>query len=977
METPPSFLELSTMEMAKGHKFEEYATNWRSDAAKHYPPICEAQQIQIFHGTLKGACYSHLMGHNARGILAVFSEFHARTAFYCCLRFAGGALSASTSCSTYLLFSFTGSTTCDLTTGCPPLYSRSASSPTVQTPGFESSSADITVPAPARSTGRHSTIAIAQAGAPEHTLDNCWRLHERIQEMIDAKELSFNAVRPLNDKSEQDDPSPFVIEYVPAEVTVGFTGFSASPTFFIIDVPTREPYLDNKVPWAYEGNASSLEYQFSIMGVTRSSRVYENPEGVNKGKAPATAVGTLPEVTPIPQKKRLKFILEKKLITVKGEEDYAIYKKTTVPYITIGDNENLPFHLFKTISVIRDYGKVGPSRADRMIGKVLLRNNYVPSTGLGPQRQGISCPIEVEEGITVLPLSHFFLGSPHIVGDTLDYPSSDSDNTPDALPAVCTVIEETPLVVHIRLAQENEELDNWTSVPQYSAMIADVLHSNPNLRCVDSNPSEELLEEPQPIYFGEGLDENGRVPEIEESLHRLENRQLTSVEPTEEVNVGTEEEPRTLKIRTGLDLIQRARMINFLKEYQEVFAWSYANMPSLDPSIVKHFFPLNTENFPPKWQHLRRQRANLLLRIREEVIKQIDARFLEVYNYFEWVANIVPVEKKDGRVRVCIDYRDLNKASPKDNFPLPYIDVLVDNTACHNQFSFMDGFSGYNQIRMAEKDKIKTTFITMWGTFCYKIMPFADPLKYLLGNPFSMRNIAKWRCQLTEYDIEYVPCTSIKGQAIADYLAEFLIEDDTPINSDFPDEGILQVDGEEDKPAWKMYFDSAVNSTGFGIGAVLISPDGLYYPIAAKVDFPCTNKVVEYESVHPWPAGSDRFQKELEVFGDSMLTIFQTLGQWKMKDAKLVPHHEYLEERLAAHYFLSEETLYRRFFDATLLRCVDKNEAQRFMGEIHEGSCGPHMSGLMLTKKLMRLGYFWSTMEADCAKHVRHCHLCQ
>ncbi|PKI65834.1 hypothetical protein CRG98_013788 [Punica granatum] len=65
METPPSFLELSTMEMAKGHKFEEYAMNWRSEAVKHYPPICEAQQIHMFHGTLKGAYYSHLMGYKS------------------------------------------------------------------------------------------------------------------------------------------------------------------------------------------------------------------------------------------------------------------------------------------------------------------------------------------------------------------------------------------------------------------------------------------------------------------------------------------------------------------------------------------------------------------------------------------------------------------------------------------------------------------------------------------------------------------------------------------------------------------------------------------------------------------------------------------------------------------------------------------------------------------------------------------------
>ena len=114
----------------------------------------------------------------------------------------------------------------------------------------------------------------------------------------------------------------------------------------------------------------------------------------------------------------------------------------------------------------------------------------------------------------------------------------------------------------------------------------------------------------------------------------------------------------------------------------------------------------------------------MLLKIKEEVTKQLDAGFLEVSKYPQWVANIGPVPKKDGKVWMCVDYRDLNRASPKDNFPLPHIDTLVDNIAKHSLFSFMDGFSGYNQIKMASEDMEKTTFLTMWGTFCYKVMPF-------------------------------------------------------------------------------------------------------------------------------------------------------------------------------------------------------------------------------------------------------------
>ena len=113
----------------------------------------------------------------------------------------------------------------------------------------------------------------------------------------------------------------------------------------------------------------------------------------------------------------------------------------------------------------------------------------------------------------------------------------------------------------------------------------------------------------------------------------------------------------------------------------------------------------------------------MALKIKAEVQKQIDVGFLMTVEYPEWIANIVPVPKKDGKVRMCVDYRDLNKANPKDNFPLPHIDVLVDSTAQSKVFSFMDGFSGYNQIRMSPEDREKTSFITPWGTFCYKVMP--------------------------------------------------------------------------------------------------------------------------------------------------------------------------------------------------------------------------------------------------------------
>jgi len=110
--------------------------------------------------------------------------------------------------------------------------------------------------------------------------------------------------------------------------------------------------------------------------------------------------------------------------------------------------------------------------------------------------------------------------------------------------------------------------------------------------------------------------------------------------------------------------------------------------------------------------------------VKEEVEKQLQAGFIQVSDYSEWVSNMVPVLKKNGKIRVCADFRDLNKASPKDDFPLPHIDILVDNTADHAMLSFMDGYAGYNQIKMAKEDVSKTAFITPWGTFAYTVMPF-------------------------------------------------------------------------------------------------------------------------------------------------------------------------------------------------------------------------------------------------------------
>ena len=110
--------------------------------------------------------------------------------------------------------------------------------------------------------------------------------------------------------------------------------------------------------------------------------------------------------------------------------------------------------------------------------------------------------------------------------------------------------------------------------------------------------------------------------------------------------------------------------------------------------------------------------------ITDEVNKLLSTGFIQEVYYPDWLANVVLVKKANGKWRMCVDFTDLNKACPKDSFPLPRIDQLVDSTAGYRLLTFMDAFSGYNQIKMAEEDQEKTTFITSQGLNCYKVMPF-------------------------------------------------------------------------------------------------------------------------------------------------------------------------------------------------------------------------------------------------------------
>ena len=214
------------------------------------------------------------------------------------------------------------------------------------------------------------------------------------------------------------------------------------------------------------------------------------------------------------------------------------------------------------------------------------------------------------------------------------------------------------------------------------------------------------------------LDEQVQTMSIEERRFVAEPTEVLEDIPLEEGNlekftrIGT-----SMKEKTKQDLVQ------FLRENIDVFAWSHENMPGIDSSVITHHLNVHPSSKPVR----QKKRVFALERdnaIKEEIQKLTTTQFIwEVY-YLDWLANVVMVKKANGKWRMCVDFTDLNKACPKDSYPLPCIDQLVDSTAGHQLLSFMDAFSRYNQIKMDEVDQEKTSFITSQRLFCYKVMLF-------------------------------------------------------------------------------------------------------------------------------------------------------------------------------------------------------------------------------------------------------------
>ncbi|XP_073270718.1 uncharacterized protein [Primulina huaijiensis] len=530
--------------------------------------------------------------------------------------------------------------------------------------------------------------------------------------------------------------------------------------------------------------------------------------------------------------------------------------------------------------------------------------------------------------------------------------------------------------------------------------------------CGDQKSSRRCYVDEVKVELKRSRNEVGMIETQKRMIPRNE-AQLISEEEPEMVEIGAQQH---FRVAADLDHETKNELLACLKANPDVFAWSSQELQGVRPEIMEHRLNILPEARPVKQKkrHFGPEKDKI---IKEQVDELLRAGHIREVFFPTWLSNVVLVPKSSGKWRMCVDFRDLNKACPKDCYPLPRIDQLVDSTAGHQYLCLMDAYQGYHPIPLAEEDQDKVSFITSEGTFCYVAMPFGlknagttyqrlmekvfsaqvgrmrrkakkfewdkecvkafDDLKnylaelpilakpapgeqlyvylsatetavssvlirqrgteqspvyytshalkgaelrytvveklalalvttarrlrpYFLSHPIMVLTnsplgkimthadisgrLVKWTTELGEYDIQYVPRTAIKAQALADFLAE-----------------TLHVEIED---LWKVYVDGSSTNEGSGVGVLLISPKGDELKLAVRLDFRASNNEAEYEAVLVGLRAARQVEAaRVHIFSDSQLVAHQMNGTYDIKNERLV---EYVKAVEAARELFTE-----------------------------------------------------------------------
>jgi hypothetical protein len=232
-------------------------------------------------------------------------------------------------------------------------------------------------------------------------------------------------------------------------------------------------------------------------------------------------------------------------------------------------------------------------------------------------------------------------------------------------------------------------------------------------------------------------------------------------------NLGTEENTQNINLGMGCSEKERSAFIKLFKEFKEIFSWTYDDLKTFDPNIIQHVIPMKPQTQPFQ-QKLRKMHPKLEPTVKKELNKLLNAKIIFSVRHTQWVSNLVPVRKKSGEIRLCVDFRNLNQASDKDNYPVPPMLQILQQVSSSKRLSLLDHFSGYNKVLMSPSDQLKTTFCTPWGTYAYIKMHFG---LINAGENFQRVMDISFRSLLNQSVVVYLDDVTIFSKNKKDHLS--------------------------------------------------------------------------------------------------------------------------------------------------------------------------------------------------------------
>ncbi|XP_050895577.1 uncharacterized protein LOC127102217 [Lathyrus oleraceus] len=457
--------------------------------------------------------------------------------------------------------------------------------------------------------------------------------------------------------------------------------------------------------------------------------------------------------------------------------------------------------------------------------------------------------------------------------------------------------------------------------------------------------------------------------ELARLLEHEEKEIYPHKEPVDVINLGSETDRKEVKIRASLAKHVHSELVVLLHEYVAVFAWSYQDMPGLDTNIVEHHLPLKTE-CPPIKQKIRRTRPDMALKIKEEVKNQFDAGFLAISEYPQWVANIVPVPKKKAiKGSVLSDYLahlPIEGYQPL-RFDFPNKDIMFIR-----DFP-MPGFEAGPEEGPEPGSRWTLVFDDASNARGHGIgVVITSPTDFHL--PFTARlcfdctnNMAEYEACI--YGLEEAIDLRIKILEVYGDLA--LVISQVKGDSETRDSKLIPY--KEYIRKLVAYFDEiSFHHTPREENQLA---DALA-TLASMFKVKWKNEVPAIHIDH-----LDEPSRCLAIEADPddkpwFYDIKTFLEKQQYPEGISIIDKKALR-RLSPKFFLNGDVLYKRNYDSVLLRCVDRHEASTIVKSIHEGCEGVHAKGPAMAKKILRVGYYWTTMEVDCYNFVRRCHKCQ